>query len=628
MDSNRSRTPDFCSGILVALLALVPLAILPGTFFYFDVTPKIMLLLLGTAAGVIFCGFLPRAQTTLEMRWFHGLLAAQAAWLALCTFLSTDRWLSVTGAGWRRFGLVVQLALLIYAFLLSHGRLSPVLRTISASGGAAALSGIAQYFGWDPWLPKNAYHISTGIWAIVRPPGTLGHADYYGVYLLYVVFGGAALAVTEKSRAWRIVGAMSSCLGGIAVILSGARSAILGLLAGLAILALSKRKGLTIRRLGLPAALAAGAAGLIAVFYFSPFGVPLQNRVRWYRGDPYGGGRLTVWSDTLRMARGRIFTGFGLETYGAQFPRFESEGLASKFPDRYYESPHNIFLDGLASLGLPGAALLLAMAFLGFWCFQRVAGQERALARILFAGFAGALLADQFVAFTVPTALMFYAYLAILCSLASAAKKPAGANGMGNWILASKIVTIPVAAVLVLFAFSFSWADYWLARTRDSLDAGYLDQARQQYQSLQRWRLPGFDTDLWYSRALAAALQKAAGPPQSTEQQTRAAWDEAFQAAQRAARASEEPANANYNLAAFYASANDFANTERALRRSADWAPHWYKPHWMLAQVLREAGRLTEAETEARRAVELNGGEHAEVAQTWHDIRKRLHKSQ
>ena len=87
-------------------------------------------------------------------------------------------------------------------------------------------------------------------------------------------------------------------------------------------------------------------------------------------------------------------------------------------------------------------------------------------------------------------------------------------------------------------------------------------------------------------------------------------------AASEATRRSEERPNAYYNLAAFHAVQNDFAGTEQSLRSAIEWAPYWYKSHWMLAQVLQQAGRFPEAAAEARRASELDGGQHPEVAAT------------
>jgi tetratricopeptide (TPR) repeat protein len=285
------------------------------------------------------------------------------------------------------------------------------------------------------------------------------------------------------------------------------------------------------------------------------------------------------------MSARRWPVGFGPETYSSQFPRFESEELARRRPERYFESPHNIFLDALVSQGLPGLAALAALAGLGLW---RLRGSP-----FLLAGLVASLVANQFVAFTVPTALLFYTTVAL------------GAADPGprrRWMLA------PVAAALVVVAVSLAWTDFWLERTRASLAAGRIDQGAGQYRRLRRLALPGVDTDLWYSRALYAAL---AGHP------------EALQAAERAALRSEQRSNAWYNLAGFYAVRNDFRRTEESLRAAIDWAPRWYKPHWMLAQVLEQAGRTAEAEVQARRAVELYPNGPAEIRNIWERLRAR-----
>ena len=141
-----------------AVVALVPLVILPGVFFYYDVTPKILVLLVGV--GLALAWGWPAAA---RGRWVDALLGAQAAALVLATAFSTDRALSLAGTNWRRLGLVTQLALLLCAYLASFERKQHVVRAIAVSGSLAALYGIAQYFGWDPWNPKKGYFIGEGV---------------------------------------------------------------------------------------------------------------------------------------------------------------------------------------------------------------------------------------------------------------------------------------------------------------------------------------------------------------------------------------------------------------------------------------------------------------------------------
>ena len=89
----------------------------------------------------------------------------------------------------------------------------------------------------------------------------------------------------------------------------------------------------------------------------------------------------------------------------------------------------------------------------------------------------------------------------------------------------------------------------------------------------------------------------------------------------RATRNAEEPQNAWFNLAVFYGQQNDHAHTEQALRAAISSAPNWFKPHWILAQVLGLEGRFGEAQQEAERAADLNGGKNPEVMRTAAEIR-------
>src|SRR5260370_28516227 len=176
--------------ILPLTAALVPLVIAPGFLFYFDVTAKIVILLLGVAAALPW--FVPRR----ELRWLYWLLSIQAASLILSSIFSGRAELSVFGSTWLRFGLITQLALLLFTALaasdLAGGRMRLYLRAAATAAIPISLYGIAQYFGWDAWIPKQAYHVGEGAWTIVRPPGTLGYVSYFANYLGFRYFLGIA----------------------------------------------------------------------------------------------------------------------------------------------------------------------------------------------------------------------------------------------------------------------------------------------------------------------------------------------------------------------------------------------------------------------------------------------------
>ncbi len=594
---------------LAAVLALLPLILAPHLLFYWDVTPKILVLLAGTAVAAPLAWRLPRAQSRV-LRAFGIMLAAEAASLAVSTAFSTDPALSLGGSAWRRFGLITQMAMVLFvcmAALYTAGhpdRSRRLLRVIALSGTVAAVYGILQYFGWDPLIDTRMYHIGETPLTIVRPPGTLGYVSYFATYLLSVIFAGVALVSVENSRAWKCMGALAFALATLALILTGTRAAMLGLICGAAFLAAWLRPRIRTREIAAGLMVAAALAG----FYFSPAGQLLRSRARWFVEDAAGGARPLLWRDTIRMAAGRWAAGFGPETFSIWFPRYQSAELARKYPAYYQESPHNIFLDVLAAQGVPGAVILLGTTLIGFYAVRK--GRDRKLAAALGAGLAALLVSQQFTSFTLPTALFFYLTIALLAGQAFApvpCPAPRPANHRAARVLAGWVVSLVFGA----FAVSLFCADAALARVERLIRAGKPREAAGVYRQVLRWEPPGMRTDLWYSRAIAGAARNATRAPDAI-----LAWREGLEAAYRASRNAEERENAWLNLAVFYGRQNDFPNTEQSLRSAIACAPNWFKPHWLLAQVLRASGCMEEARAEAARAADLDGGRDPEVTRT------------
>src|SRR6202050_1055739 len=327
-------------------IGLIALTIAPGYLFYFDVTPKVVVLLVGTAA-LLAAGAVRGASKS-----FSALILLNLASLAVSTALSTRPGLSLMGTNGREFGLVPQAAALLFAWSVAgcSGNARAVLRGVAISCAAARAYRIAQYFGWDRFLPAAAYHIGEGIWTIVRPPGTLGYVSYFATWLAVSAFLSLALETMETAAAWRWAARLAAAICAVAMVLTGTRAAMLGLAAGVAVWLYLRGFRVTRRMM----AGAAVVAMLGAAFYFSPPGWNLRSRTRWFTEDRLGGGRPELWRDTLQMASHRLAAGYGPETFTAGFARFESPGLAAAYPDFEYESPHNMFLDALTAQGIPG----------------------------------------------------------------------------------------------------------------------------------------------------------------------------------------------------------------------------------------------------------------------------------
>ena len=593
--------------LLAVILAVIPLIIAPSALFYFDVTPKAAVALWGAAAVLPWAaaGRLRSLRSTRHGRWFCILLAVTALCAALSTAFSVRPQLSLVGTNWRRFGLVGQLAVFTLAAgageAAARGGARTMLRATALTGLPIALYGILQYFGWDPWLPSRAYHVGEGVWTIVRPPGTLGHAAYFANWLLFAVFAGVWLRLTERAAGWRMAGSAAACAAALAIVLSGTRAGLAGLATGGLLLWFWLRPRVSRRAV----TAVAGVAVAFVLFYYSPAGERLRGRTRWYIEDTWGGARLRMWRDSLAMAVHRPAFGSGPETFSLVFPRYESKDLAAAYPDFYHESPHNVFLDALTAEGLPAMAAFAALCALALITAWRCRHQEPRATGALAAAIAAALVAHQFSVFTIPTALAFYVALA-LTAATGAKRVPAPLSRI------AMAAAAPVAAALALCGVWLTAADRRQFDIQAALHEGRFADAL--YGGAHP--TPPFD-DLWYSRALAAAGSQTPDPLLAAR-----ARQEALDAGLRATRTGENPQNAWYHVATLRAAVNDFAGTERSLHEAIAAAPNWFKPHWTLARLLSMAGRTNEARTEAAAAAQLNRKD-PEVARTLAEIRRK-----
>jgi hypothetical protein len=266
-----------------------------------------------------------------------------------------------------------------------------------------------------------------------------------------------------------------------------------------------------------------------------------------------------------------------------------------------------MFLDALTSRGIPGAIALLALCVLALWASRT----NPALAGAL----AGAIVCQQFMVLTIPTALYFYLSISIVIVGRGHAPQPAIGRRL-TWTI------IPIAAAIAIVFLVFSTrlilADRAMALAEQRATSGDVAGAAEAYRTVQRWELLPGDNDLRYSRAmtrLAATTQVFTTSVAAAQQATAAAI--------RATETAEDRQNAWYNLATIAALRNDPGGVEQGLRRAIDFAPHWFKPHWTLSQFLELTGRHAEARREAAMAMDLDGGHDPEVTATSQKIMSR-----
>ena len=321
----------------------------------------------------------------------------------------------------------------------------------------------------------------------------------------------------------------------------------------------------------------------------------MRSRTRWFREDPWGGARPLLWRDSLRAGLARPLFGFGPETFTATFPHFESKELARAYPDFAHESPHNIFLDALVSQGVPGLLLLMAWCGLGFAAAWRIRAQHPAISAGLAAALAAGIVSQQFTVFIIPTAVIFFATVALAEGLDAGIEPPRR--------------YVPLALPLLYFGVRMALDDHALLLTQRAIAADDVLSAVAHYS-----RSHNAD-DLWYSRSMAAFAGKAPNVPLRLQ-----AMQQAIAAGERATRTADAPFSAWYSLSELRASQNDAAGTEFCLRSAIEAHPNWFKPHWILAEVLHAEGRNGEARREALIAADLDDRKHPEVARALQEI--------
>jgi O-antigen ligase len=591
----------------VAVVLLLPLLIAPGVLFYYDITPKVALLMIGAAAGLVFAwdSILRFWKTA---KWFCIAVAGSLAIAGVATWMSAERELAWFGSNWRRLGALTEWAALLAALWIaawavrSERNVVILLRTICGAGLIAALYGIAQYFGWDPILPRSAYEVGEGVFQIVRPPGTMGHSDYFSAFLLWPVFAGAGLAAREQSALWRRLAIAAASAGSVAIVLSGSRGALVGLAAGAIVRVALARGSWRI--------VAAGGGALVvllALVYVSPAGERLRARVHWISEEPAGGARLLLWRDSLKMAMEKPVVGFGPDAFVAEFPKFESVDLARAFPDFYHESPHNLFLDALTREGILGLLALIVASYLGISGGLVARGSTAALA--MLPALIASVVTQQFVVFIAPTLFFFYVGAGVLAGSASREErtllKPRAVRRV------ALVGGLIAAGVMAVAAYRLVRQDAALQVVQAKLDTNDAMAAAEAYRAALAKPNAGVTADLFLSRRFfKSAVASNQVMPRLYVGQVAAG------SASRATRLPEQLPNAWFNMAVLSASREDVAGTEYALRAAIEAAPNWYKPHWMLARVMAARGNGAEAASEAKMAIALNAGKDAEVEST------------
>lgn len=319
-----------------------------------------------------------------------------------------------------RYGPNFLLLPIAYTAIRSRRDLSLVLGAIVVGALAAAVSAVIS-----PAPTSEIVEEGT------RATGTIGDPNELAAVLLVGVALGAGITLAKDRRApMRVAAAIAVPLCAIGVFVSLSRGGLIALAAMLlagTIFAGRWRLAIT----GLLVAVAIGG-----VLYFTAIApLPARERITASNG---GSGRTDLWTVGRRMVDAHPVTGVGLGNFPIVSADYVLQPGATQYAQLILSSApkvtHNTYLQIAAESGIPGALLFItllvgclrcALSAARSWSRQGQVSME-ALARAVFLGLVGTLVADFFISNMFSKLLWVLLGLcpAMLALARSEAKKP------------------------------------------------------------------------------------------------------------------------------------------------------------------------------------------------------------
>lgn len=642
----------------LSLLVFVPLAFSTPAYRGFSL-PKFLILLTGSVALVPL--IVPIAMGA--ARHYVGrpgskhllLVSAYVAMIAISTPFGAAPLASLFGSFENQMGLVTRICFYVCFLAIICGigqswtRLMQTLWAMSLTGLSAATYAFAQFFGRDFFLPPSLYTFNSMGETVVRPIGTLGHADYLGNFLLYTtpLCVGFALGSSGRTRRFGIVAAAVSTA---AIAFSGTRGAWLGLIVGAAVFVALEfprksddaRAG-WLRRLALPAAIACIVVVLSVLLIASnPASRNMVVRARLFVTEGFtGAGRTLLWRDSLRMAPDFAIAGCGPEGFRRAFLAYKSDELARFAPDINNESSHNSYLDAAISFGLPGAGLYAAIIASVFSLLGRARRRLNPRRRVIITGllssFAAVTTHNFFIFDQIPTGLYFFSFLALAYAVGNVAyteERKNAERGEGRLSEAGRekdakhatpgngnkrvVLAIAVSGVVLLVSASYSFlamnADKQLNRAFVAAKQGNLDQVMSHVNSATGCFDPTGDRAFGAARALTLCAEKMQASRESSRginddnlARSKATAIEAAMTHASSSLAHTLTPDSNYLLLAYLASlSGDVPRLHSFAAEAIKWDPQFANSRWLMAEAYLAEGNREQAAREAEIALDIN----------------------
>lgn len=366
-------------GLVILTVFFIPIyfGVLPPAYNVFELVKFSLFKLLGASFIIVFSLWLVSdAKARAEVQtWFRHHYAWLVPPLLFGLYLTVSAWLSgdfsliFFGSPERQDGVVSFWALFIwFCFLLPYLSLRReadfLLRraapAISLSASLVSLYGISQFFGFDFLYWQESALLS-------RAFSSLGQPNFLAAFLLLSLPLSAYLAYSQRGW-WRILTSASVIFQLFALFFTSSRAAIIGLIAGLLILAWRKR-GKAMRlfgRKGMAIAII-GLALIVAVFI-------MVNPGRLSLGSLQNGSaaaRVNFLEAGTFALMDRPLLGYGMPGIGeVMMASYDVDWALAEEINTVPDRTHNIVLDLSLSFGMIGWIFFIFW----FWRWRKLSG--------------------------------------------------------------------------------------------------------------------------------------------------------------------------------------------------------------------------------------------------------------
>ncbi|MFZ2189848.1 MAG: O-antigen ligase family protein [Candidatus Magasanikiibacteriota bacterium] len=421
--------------ILVYATFFVPLVVIPSSYIFPFIVPKILLIrslvVLMFGAYILLLAinwqeYKPRftpVNMAIGLFYFSFLLS---------TFVGVDWYKSFWDNHERMLGLFTITHFALYYLVLSSVFKSAVdwkwfLRIFLGAGFLVMFVGF-----WQQYVNPQALLNNGGD----RVSATLGNPIYFSGYGLFLLFIGYYLWIKEKgNNFWRTFAVVGGLFGFLGIFWGVTRGAVLGLLAGVGVLCFSYI--ITLKEHKKIQQIMAGAMILIIVMMgiFYAFrqtdfvkNIPAVGRLVNTTLDPKTP-RYMAWGIALDAWKDKPIFGWGPNNYFYAFNKFyRPEFLESGWGETWFDNAHNVVMNTLAVQGGVGIITYLSMFGVAIFILWKEFKQKKIDAHMVSVGsaFFVAHLVSMVTVFENPTSyLYFFFFMAFVNAQSGYSDQPA-----------------------------------------------------------------------------------------------------------------------------------------------------------------------------------------------------------